>query len=313
MPEDDAPDGGPDRSGLFAAPPNLQQLLKACDLDLAHVAAVGLADELQTLKEEIGEDGPGAEIAAWWEPPDERAVALAVAAFGASWCLKTQSGFDRLMDQAAFALAASRGSRVRRAGLEAGSVTELLWRLSGWVGRSLWFSHPLRQLCVLHIQAWEKEQPRRGDSRDWSPRPPVAPDGPGCREAMQSAPAGFELGRVRKNLAWFDRGDVLCGLRAEFAKATAFRLSLGLDNRGDGKAPAPSKVVRDGSLEARALAMTLEHPDWTNAEMAKHLGCHEKSLSRFPHYSRARRDVAGDRQQVRRGWRGKGGAVDGLG
>jgi hypothetical protein len=41
---------------------------------------------------------------------------------------------------------------------------------------------------------------------------------------------------------------------------------------------ARSSKAGKGSLDARALAVFIEHPDWTKARIAEHLECNEKSL-----------------------------------
>jgi hypothetical protein len=55
----------------------------------------------------------------------------------------------------------------------------------------------------------------------------------------------------------------------------------GKPRRAKGKAPEnpgpPGPAA--ASLDARALAVFIEHPDWTKKRIAAHLGCNEKSLS----------------------------------
>ncbi len=47
------------------------------------------------------------------------------------------------------------------------------------------------------------------------------------------------------------------------------------------KAPLPVTGQQEPkpSLDARALAVFIDHPDWTKKKMAEHLGCNEKSLA----------------------------------
>jgi len=42
------------------------------------------------------------------------------------------------------------------------------------------------------------------------------------------------------------------------------------------------------SHEARALALLVEHPDWTDKQIAEHVPCHAKSLYRWPRFKAAR-------------------------
>lgn len=60
----------------------------------------------------------------------------------------------------------------------------------------------------------------------------------------------------------------------DWAKKALPNVDSGQHDQTNGGAEA-SKV----SLDARALGVFIEHPDWTKKRIAAHLGCHEKSLA----------------------------------
>ena len=55
------------------------------------------------------------------------------------------------------------------------------------------------------------------------------------------------------------------------------------------------------SHEARALALLVEHPDWTDKQIAKHVSCHAKSLYRWPRFVAARQAEKQGRNNLPRG------------
>ncbi|MFC1762944.1 hypothetical protein ACFL6U_12805 [Planctomycetota bacterium] len=62
-----------------------------------------------------------------------------------------------------------------------------------------------------------------------------------------------------------------------------------LDSRGQSCKSKKSKTALNMSGEARALAVLTDHPDWTNKEIAKKAGVHEKTLSRYQNFCSARK------------------------
>jgi hypothetical protein len=75
--------------------------------------------------------------------------------------------------------------------------------------------------------------------------------------------------------------------------------------------PIEPKKTR-GKLLHHAVALLLEHPDWTNKQLAANLGCNAKSLSRFDRLKEMRRAMAAGRQDRPRGWKdGRTGHVEG--
>lgn len=55
------------------------------------------------------------------------------------------------------------------------------------------------------------------------------------------------------------------------------------------------------SHEARALALLVEHPDWTDKQIAEHIPCHAKSLYRWPRFKVARQAEKQGRNDLPRG------------
>jgi hypothetical protein len=76
--------------------------------------------------------------------------------------------------------------------------------------------------------------------------------------------------------------------------------------------PQPASVgspAKHGSLEAAALGVLVAHPDWTNAQIAKEVGCHVKSLSRLTVFCRLRQ-LLRDREKFPRGFKDREGTMD---
>lgn len=82
-----------------------------------------------------------------------------------------------------------------------------------------------------------------------------------------------------------------------------------------GAEPAGTDETQDEKqspkLETKAIAVLMEHPDWTNKKIAKVIGCHEKSLSRFERFraSRALLKKQG-KDSIYRGYKDKEGNID---
>ncbi|MDD4888707.1 MAG: hypothetical protein PHU85_02160 [Phycisphaerae bacterium] len=73
--------------------------------------------------------------------------------------------------------------------------------------------------------------------------------------------------------------------------------------------PPPANSLKL-SKEAKALAALTDHPDWSNATIAKAAGCHVKSLSRMADFQRARQILASGRADMPRGSKDKDGTLE---
>jgi hypothetical protein len=76
---------------------------------------------------------------------------------------------------------------------------------------------------------------------------------------------------------------------------------------------APKSSGLKLNTEAKAVAVLTDHPDWTNKDIAEHIGCHPKTLSRLPLFKAARGFLKeAHKKNVARGskWPSDGGGVD---
>ncbi len=70
-------------------------------------------------------------------------------------------------------------------------------------------------------------------------------------------------------------------------------------------------IVKDGLKgEAKALVLLLEHPDWTNKEIAKHVPCHEKTLYRWEKFKTAREALKAGKDSIPGGKKYKEGYLE---
>jgi hypothetical protein len=92
-----------------------------------------------------------------------------------------------------------------------------------------------------------------------------------------------EQGRSKHQVLLMKLADVATLLRAAVPPATG--VSRG---EGTGGPPAADAGLARLSLESRALAMLVEHPDWSNTRIATALGCSRTSLHRLEKFKAAR-------------------------
>lgn len=88
------------------------------------------------------------------------------------------------------------------------------------------------------------------------------------------------------------------------ARAWADRQKIKAKLSADSNAPTstkPEAAKTSTSKKARALASLVDHPDWTDEQIAQAAGCHVKSLYRWKDYARARELLRRGRGNVPRG------------
>ena len=81
------------------------------------------------------------------------------------------------------------------------------------------------------------------------------------------------------------------------------------DNERDGqpteREPAAGGESADNSPamggEEKALALLIKHPDWSNAEIARHVPCHRTTLYRWTRFTMAREQQEMGRLERRKG------------
>lgn len=100
-------------------------------------------------------------------------------------------------------------------------------------------------------------------------------------ETDNSYRAALELIRLR-----LPSGDMPLDALLEF-EAAAGKIVGGTGDEpaaagGGGKGAGAAGNGDNAGYEARAVALRMEHPDWTNKQIAQAVGCHEKTLSHYP-------------------------------
>jgi hypothetical protein len=65
------------------------------------------------------------------------------------------------------------------------------------------------------------------------------------------------------------------------------------------------------TVEARALATLVRHPDWTDTQVAKYVGCSRTTLYDYPSYKAARQSQKSSNGRIPRGWKdGRTGVIE---
>jgi hypothetical protein len=83
--------------------------------------------------------------------------------------------------------------------------------------------------------------------------------------------------------------------------------------RGTPPAGDDSPQLPDAGKQSQALACLVEHPDWTNKQIARHIGCHVKSLSRFQKFLKAKAALAGGKADRPKGRKTRDGSIEAEG
>ena len=79
----------------------------------------------------------------------------------------------------------------------------------------------------------------------------------------------------------------------------------------DSVAPAKSPIFSEFSKASLAMALLIQHPDWTNARIADAIGCNVKYLSQLPNFKAAKKLVReSGKRNLPRGSKGKKGDVE---
>lgn len=113
-------------------------------------------------------------------------------------------------------------------------------------------------------------------------------------DSLRGASSAIE-GESLLLMAWTTIGALLCGpdwARPPMRKVEAGDGVIVYVSDAPESAPtanAPAEPTAKVGKESRALALLVEHPDWTDVRIAKEAGCARTSLARMPLYTAARR------------------------
>lgn len=89
-------------------------------------------------------------------------------------------------------------------------------------------------------------------------------------------------------------------------KAFLDQVTADLERRGESGPGSPKGL----SKEALALAVLVDHPDWTHKRIAEAAGCHEKSLNRMKKFMAAKAALEQGQSGIPRGSKAKDGTIE---
>jgi hypothetical protein len=225
------------------------------------------------------------------------------------------------------ALAAAHPAPVRLGESCDGSLTALLWEKAYWLtlfapARDQGF----RRLCDLLTERTQAT-PAGSTPEDFGDQLlDLLPDL--WRDAeIRATASGVDTANLAKlvdnKLAGFDAEAVGIVLQQEYARATTHAARTPGVPAGPPPEPEPmpnpvqaEQLPPGASLQSRAIALLLDHPSWTNTQLARALGCNPKSLSRTGGYAKlkaARAALRQGRRDIAQGFLDGDGRVEGIG
>ncbi|HEY8665643.1 MAG TPA: hypothetical protein VIL86_03215, partial [Tepidisphaeraceae bacterium] len=71
-------------------------------------------------------------------------------------------------------------------------------------------------------------------------------------------------------------------------------------------APAGGKLSKEG----KALAALVDHPDWTNSQIATAAGCHVKTLNNFKKFNSAKKAMKAGKDNLPTGRKNRDGGIE---
>jgi hypothetical protein len=216
--------------------------------------------------------------------------------------------------EAAPILAATKDGLAKAGMCSAPSLALALLELYGVLAFDVYLSKVFDKARWMAYEVWRATSPIGSSWRTWEVRrcPQLGEDAAFC-EALADVPLDRFRPWLKAHMEGFEAWTLEACLEIEFSRAAALRLQLELmgsepsvSGAGPGSMPEPT------NLEDNALAVLLQHPDWTNIQIAEELSCNPKSLSRksFVRFRAARAAQAEGRSDIQTGFRDLNGNVD---